>query len=276
MQEGSHGILVSITFPIHKVNEFAEQALNSLLNQSYQHIEIMFLDNSLTGLHNCFDFTDQRIRYFKLPPDFGLAETLNFAIDNAKGKYLARMDYDDISLPSRILEQVRFMEENANIVISGTNIVVIGKAIDSNVEPGQEVKRKFVHNEITYGLLANNAFFHPTVIFRLDDLKKAKLRYRKAYDSAEDLDLWCRASRVVKLANLDKALVLYRVHANQYSRLDGHTSNFKANRVRIWHSLWLMRTRQIPLILGLKICIKLVFRSVELWDRKRKTNFSKL
>lgn len=275
MQQQPHGILVSITFPIHKVNDFAKIALMSLLNQSYPQIEIMFLDNSLTGLHDSFDFTDQRVKYFKLPANFGLAETLNFAIDNARGKYLARMDYDDVSMPSRILEQVTFMEENPNIVISGTNIRVIGNAIDSNVEPGQEVKRKFNHDEITNSLLTNNAFFHPTVIFRLEELKKAKLRYRESYDSAEDLDLWCRASREVKLANLDKALLQYRLHPNQYSRLDGSTSNFKANKVRISHAIWLIRMRRIPLILGLKTYLRLILKSWSLWWKKRETNFSK-
>ena len=275
MQKQPHGILVSITFPIHKVNDFAEIALMSLLNQSYPQIEIMFLDNSLAGLHDSFDFTDQRVKYFKLPANFGLAETLNFAIDNARGKYLARMDYDDVSMPSRILEQVIFMEENPNIVISGTNICVIGNAIDSNVEPGQEVKRKFNHDEITNSLLTNNAFFHPTVIFRLEELKKAKLRYRKSYDSAEDLDLWCRASRVVKLANMDKALLQYRLHPNQYSRLDGSTSNFKANKVRISHAIWLIRMRRISLILGLKTCLRLILKSWSLWWKKRVTKFSK-
>lgn len=268
--------IVSITFPIHRNVSFAKEALDSLLCQDYKNLEILFLDNSLSGLSGKFNLEDKRIKYYKLSSDLGLAEILNFAIDEAAGKYLARMDYDDVSLSNRITEQVRFMEDNLDVVISGTNIRVIGTSIDSNVIPGQEVKRKLSHDEIIKSLLANNAFFHPTVIFRLAEFRQTQLRYRKSYDSAEDLDLWCRASRVVKLANLDKALVLYRIHANQYSRLDGHTSNFKANRVRILHSLWLMRTGQIPLILGLKICIKLLFKSVELWERKRRTNFNKL
>lgn len=267
--------LVSITFPIHGDHQFAQEALNSLLCQTYPNIQIMFLDNSLNGLRRIFDFTDERIDYFRLPAHWGLAETLNFAIDNARGKYLARMDYDDISMPSRIMEQLIFMDENPNVVISGTNIRVIGNAIDRNVKPGQEVKRKFNHDEITNSLLTNNAFFHPTVIFRLEEMKKAKLRYRKSYDSAEDLDLWCRASRVVKLANLDKALLQYRLHPNQYSRLDGSTSNFKANKVRVSHAIWLIRMRRIPLILGLKTCLRLILKSWSLWWKKRETNFSK-
>jgi len=268
--------LVSITFPIHRNDPFAKEALESLLIQDYKKIEILFLDNSFSGLMGRFDLSDERIIYFRLSPNLGLSETLNFAIDKAKGKYLARMDFDDISFPNRILEQVKFMENNSDIVISGTNIIFIGDAIDSNIAPGQEVKRKLTHNEITDGLLTNNAFFHPTVIFRLDELRKSKLRYRKTYDSAEDLDLWCRASRVVKLANLDKALLWYRLHANQYSRLDGTTSNFKANAIRMRHTIWLVRRRRIAFVIGLKILIKLASKYWMLWFRARKRKFRKL
>lgn len=275
MQEKPGNALVSITLPIHKKNEFAELAIKSLLNQSYKEIEIMFLDNSLNGLKDSFDLRDERISYFRLPSSFGLAETLNYAIDSAKGKYLARMDYDDVSLPGRIEEQVQFMEQNSEIVISGTNILVIGKSIDKNVVPGQEVKRKFHHDDITIGLLTNNAFFHPTVIFRLDELRRARLRYRKKYDSAEDLDLWCRASHRVKLANLDKALLKYRLHENQYSRLDGSTSNYRANQIRIRHAIWLIGNRKIALEMGVKIVMKFALKSWELWWNKRERNFRK-
>jgi glycosyltransferase involved in cell wall biosynthesis len=268
-------LLVSVTFPIHRKQDFAEMALESILSQSYCPIEVLFLDNSQSGLKDLFNLTDKRIRYFKLPPEFGLSDTLNFAIDKARGAYLARMDYDDIALPERIAVQVEFMEKHPEIGISGANILIIGSSIDSNVSPGQVVKRKFSHEDITINLLTNNAFFHPTVIFRLSEIRKYNLKYRASYDSAEDLDLWCRASRVIKLANIDQALVRYRLHPNQYSRLDGANSNFVANKIRIRHAIWLIRTKKIKFVLGAKICSKLTFKTVSLLLKKRNNNFRK-
>jgi len=268
-------ILVSITFPIHNFHEYSAEALLSLLKQTYSPIEILFLDNSLRGLESSFDLSDKRIKYYKLPPEYGLSETLNFALDRANGKYLARMDYDDVAFPTRIADQVEFMENNPDIAISGTNIIVIGKSIDSNVSPGQEVKRKALHEDIVRNLLTNNAFFHPTVIFRLSEIRKYNLKYRTNFDSAEDLDLWCRASRVLTLANLDRALLQYRLHPNQYSRLDGASSNYLANRVRIRHAFWLMRTNRLDILLGAKISIKLFFKSFWLMYRKKGRHFSK-
>lgn len=274
-QDKSKAPIVSITFPIHKFQEYASEALNSILSQTYKKLEIMFLDNSLNGLTGNFDLSDKRVKYFRLPTNFGLAETLNFAIDHANGKYLARMDYDDIALPSRITEQVNFMESNPGIAISGTNIIAIGSAIDNNINPGQVVKRKLTHEDITKNLLSNNAFFHPTVIFRLEEIKKHNLRYRANYDSAEDLDLWSRASRVVHLANLDEALLSYRLHPGQFSRIDAANSNYVVNKVRISHAFWLIRTNQLKPILGTKILLKLFYNSFSLLLKKRKNKFKK-
>jgi glycosyltransferase involved in cell wall biosynthesis len=267
--------LVSVTFPIHKKHEFADLALNSILNQTHHRVEVLFLDNSLSGLRDSFDFTDKRIRYFRLSPSFGLADTLNFAIDQAQGTYLARMDYDDIALPERIAVQVEFMEEHPDVGVSGTNILIIGNAIDKNVSPGQEVRREFIHENITRNLLTKNAFFHPTVIFKLSEIRKHNLRYRSSYDSAEDLDLWCRASRVLKLANIDRALLKYRLHPNQYSRLDGVSSDYFANKARIVHAIWLIKTKRIEFFLGLKVCMKLTFKMLFLFPKKKRSSFKK-
>jgi glycosyltransferase involved in cell wall biosynthesis len=267
--------LVSITFPIHRNHQFAFEALTSILNQDYSNIEVLFLDNSQEGLKDQFDLSDNRVSYIRLPSWYGLAETLNYAIDNAQGSYLARMDYDDIALPNRISRQVNFMEENPKIAISGTNIEVIGESIDENVKPGQVVKRKLIHEELCESLMTNNAFFHPTVIFRINEIRRFGLKYRPICNSAEDLDLWLRASRFVILGNLDETLLKYRLHANQYSRLDGLTSNYIAKKVRLSHSIWLLKNRKINITLGLKLSLKLSMQIMKQLLEKRKSQFDK-
>jgi glycosyltransferase involved in cell wall biosynthesis len=268
--------LVSVTFPIHKFNEYANESLTSILNQSYKNIEVMFLDNSQNCLQSYFDLSDKRLKYFKLPASFGLAETLNFAIEYATGKYLARMDYDDISATNRICEQVKFMELNKDIAISGTKIEIIGESIDKNVTPGQVVSRELIHEDIVKNLSSKNAFFHPSVIFRLSEIRKYNLRYRASHDSAEDLDLWTRACRVVRLANIDLALVKYRLHPNQYSRLDGDNSNYIANKIRLRHTIWLIKSGKIQFYLGSKTVIRMFLKLIltMLQSRKRFKKFA--
>lgn len=247
--------LVSITFPIHKFSEFAEEALKSILVQSYKNIEVMFLDNSKEDLRTRMQLNDSRIKYFKLPESFGLSDTLNFSLINATGKYLARMDYDDISLPNRVETQVRFMEEHSEVSISGCSIEIIGAAIDEHVGPGEIVHRPTTHEELLIHLVSKNPFFHPTVIFRLEDVRRHKLYYNTKYDSAEDLELWSRASHKVKLANLNVVLLKYRIHPLQYSRLDGLNSSRCALKVSVGHTFWMVKKHKISVFNGIKILL---------------------
>lgn len=267
--------LVSITFPIHRFHQYATEAFTSLINQTYQNIEVMFLDNSRDGLASKFDLSDSRVQYFKLPADYGLSDTLNFALEHARGTYLARMDYDDIALPNRIEKQVAFMEKNPDIAISGTKVFVIGNSIDKNVRPGQEVGKELLHEALVRNLWSKNPFFHPTVIFRLSEIRKKNLKYRRSHDSSEDLDLWARASRVVRLANIEEPLLHYRLHPNQYSRLDGDRSSLIASRIHIKHALWLLTNRQVETWLGIKVTLKLSARIFVMLLRKRKKKFTK-
>jgi len=252
--------LVSITFPIHRYHEYAEEALISILSQDYEEIEVLFLDNSDSGLKNLFDLSNQAIRYLRLPKTFGLSETLNVAIEEARGIYLARMDHDDISLPYRIRKQVDYMEENPSISISGTSIYVIGDSIDEHAAPGEVLSRPVSHNDLKLNLISKNAFFHPTVIFRLSDIREEKLFYRSKYDSAEDLDFWSRASQTLQLGNLDEPLLKYRLHANQYSRIDGANSNFIAIQVKMRHVFLLIKSGELNLTVGVKVLSRLLFQ----------------
>ena len=259
--------LVSVTFPIHRYHEYAVEALKSILNQSYSNLEILFLDNSKEGLAKQFDIDDSRIKYFKLPHSYGLADTLNFALEKAEGRYLARMDYDDISFPDRISSQVEFMENHKEVAISGSFIETFGESIDRNVKPNEIVKRPVVHEELLQHLISKNPFFHPTVIFRLEVIREKKLFYNPKYDSAEDLELWCRASHQVRLANLDRVLLKYRIHSSQFSRLDGLNSTRNAIKISIRHTLWMIAHKKIPPKQGIKTLRSNIIRFAEYQSR---------
>lgn len=275
MESNAKYPLVSVTFPIHRKNDFAEVALKSVLQQTYTNLEILFLDNSELGLYRQFNLADKRIRYIKLPSTFGLAETLNAGIKAATGKYLARMDYDDVNFPNRFELQVKFLEVNQNVDILGSAIEVIGEDLDFNIHPGEIHRKPSENRELRLMLLSKNAFFHPTVMFRMEPLLKNGFRYRKSYDSAEDYEMWCRCSRSLTLANLNEPLLKYRVHESQYSRLDGENSTIKAARAKAIHALWLLWKRDIDINYGLKTLLKILLRILTLQFKKKNLKFSK-
>jgi glycosyltransferase involved in cell wall biosynthesis len=248
--------LVSVLFPVHRESEFLLDALDSILQQSYTELEVLFLDNSEFGINSIKYSTDKRIRHLSLPSTFGLSETLNAGIANASGEFVARMDFDDISRIDRIEKQVKFLGENPDIAICGTFIEVFGSAIDDNISPGGIASRPVNPEEMKNYLINKNPLFHPTVMFRGDFLQKSGLRYDPRYDSAEDFDFWMRASRETKIANLPEPLLKYRLHGSQYSRIDTANSNFKALKVRYRHALWLITHDSKNRLVALKMMIK--------------------
>lgn len=229
--------LVSVLLPVHRDNPFLDPAIMSILNQDYPNLEILFLDNSNEGLDVSAWSKYTKFRYIKVPGNFGLSETLNVGIRESAGVFLLRMDYDDLCMPRRIREQVKFMENNPEIGISGTFAEVIGSSIDSNVKPGEIISRPINPDLINEYLLYKNPLLHPTVIMRKSLVTKYHLTYNKKFDSAEDLDLWARASKYFQIGNIPEPLLQYRIHGSQYSRQDAINSRLQSAIIRSRHSV---------------------------------------
>jgi glycosyltransferase involved in cell wall biosynthesis len=230
--------IVSVLFPVHKESPFLSAALESLLNQDFDNFEVLFLDNSEAGINPSIWSRSSKIVHLKLPPEYGLSESLNYGVKYSNSKYVLRMDYDDIALPDRIRQQVKFMDENPYISISGTGIRFIGENIGQIETKNPELFRPENCSEIISYLLFKNPLFHPTVIMRRESLIEHDLFYNQKYDAAEDLDLWMRASHRIKISNIKLVLLEYRLHPNQFSRVDGINSKFQSAKIRVRHSIW--------------------------------------
>jgi glycosyltransferase involved in cell wall biosynthesis len=239
--------LVSVAFPIHKTNPYFIKALNSILNQSYYSLEILVLDSSLYGI-DLSTFSDPRIVHVRLPSYFNLSQSLNHSIDLSRGKYLCRMDYDDISLPERIETQVTFLDRNPSISIVGSAVNVFRSDTDLT-ESLQLVPKPTGHEDILEMMLYKTGLFHPTVMIRLQTIRAFQLRYREKYDGAEDYDLWVRAAhRKVLLGNLEEPLLQLRSHDGQFSKIDSSRSNFRASKVRFRHLMWMFTHGKIGIL----------------------------
>src|ERR1017187_7276972 len=113
---------ITVLMPVYNAAPFLREAIDSILNQTFKNFELLIINDGSTD--NCEEiiltYKDPRIRYIKNETNIKLISTLNKGIKLSKGKYIVRMDADDISFPDRIEKQVNYMETNPAIALCGT------------------------------------------------------------------------------------------------------------------------------------------------------------
>ncbi len=207
---------VSVLMSVCNAEPYLSAAMQSVLNQDYADFEFIIVadpcsDNSLNVVSS---FSDSRINLLLNTYNYGLARSLNRGLETARGKYVIRMDADDISLPTRFSRQIAFMESNPEIGLSGCFLEIIGSG--GGWVRFLPVDHETLHSHLIFGpLLA-----HPTVIMRLELLKRYNLFYNPKFTYAEDYELWTRCARCFRLANLNEVLYQYRQHEMQNSRVN--------------------------------------------------------
>ena len=202
-------ILVSVILASNKVGDFFYLAINSILVQSFKDLELVIVLNGPALLeesvlrHKLNQFTNVKIINANIS---GLNFSLNLGINNASGKYIARMDADDISYIDRISIQYQFMEKNLEVAICGSEYDLID--VDGLVQ--NSIKLPITDNEIRKALTFKNPLCHPTVMFRKDIVSKEGAYLNGKH--AEDYDLWIRLTNNTKLkfANIPISLLGYR------------------------------------------------------------------
>lgn len=204
--------LISVVLPVYNGEKYLAEAIDSVLAQSFSNFELIIIDDGST------DGSQQILReYVRIDPrvrvivreNRGLATTLNDSIDIARGAWIARMDQDDIALPHRLERQLECLERTG-ADIAGSWVRRFGTS-DTRI-----VKLRQTDEAIKMEMLFGSPFAHPAVMMRTTSAKL--LRYDKAYEKAEDYDLWERAAEAGwKMANEPEVLLLYRVHTAQIS-----------------------------------------------------------
>lgn len=205
--------LVSIVMSAFNEEKYIAESINSILNQTYSNIEVIIIDDASTDktVEKIGQIRDDRIKLYVNDKNRKLAHNLNLAIEKAKGKYIARMDADDIALPNRIEEQVKFMEQNSEVDVLGAFAVCFG---DSSAKMEYPVS----HDAIKVSLLFENALCHPLVMFRKESIDE---RYNESYVASQDYELWSRLIWKKNFYNMNSVLLKYRVHKNQTKNVVG-------------------------------------------------------
>ncbi|GEO05599.1 hypothetical protein AAE02nite_32630 [Adhaeribacter aerolatus] len=207
--------LVSVLMPVYNAEKYLAEAIESILNQTYPHLEFLILNDGSTDasteIINCYH--DHRIRVIHSPENIGLIAQLNIGLALATGQYIARMDADDISQNTRLEKQVRFMETHPEVGLVGSAIQHF-----KNKEIIYTETFPLAHEQIKSFLIFDTPFAHPAVMLRRQVLLDNKLTYHPEYKAAEDYKLWFDMLLVTKGANLAEPLLLYRDSGTQVSK----------------------------------------------------------
>lgn len=190
------------------------ESIESILKQSFEDFEfIIVCDGSVSNLKICKEYQakDSRIKIIEHKDSKGLPVSLNEAINVAEGKYIARMDSDDISLKNRFSIQYKFLEKNNNINICSTFAKNFGDKNKYIVNAFNKPKDSKAH------LLVYNCAVHPTVMIRRSFLIKNNIRYNPQFKYSQDYELWARCCMITDFYIIPKVCLLYRVHNKQIS-----------------------------------------------------------
>lgn len=205
---------VSVVMPVYNGQAYLRPAIESVLGQTFDDFEFIIVDDGSADrtFEIAMSYDDSRIRVVRMPSNVGLPDALNRGLDLAAGRYIARMDGDDISMPERFAKQVAYMDEHPTVGVCGT----WARDIDQSGRVVADRPRRLGSQLDCYYWIPSPVI-HPSVMMRADLAKR--LRYDRTVGAyVEDFDLWLRVVETgYRLHNLDEYLLLYRVHAASVS-----------------------------------------------------------
>lgn len=247
--------VVSIVMCVRNTQEYIDQAVKSILSQSFHSFEFIIVDDASNDstFQRLKKFQDQRLVLLRNIKSQGVAASLNRGLRNARGKFVARMDGDDIALPQRLEIQVKFLNKHPQIGVVGSWVRLIdelGKVKGFNKFPTAHVK---IMNLLPFA----NPFIHPSVMIR-HELIKNKGQYDVNYDGAEDYEMWLRFSQHTRFANIPKVLLKYRLHQRNISFTQTARLNLAYTKVQLlkiseyrypwWHLLFVVKSLAASLL----------------------------
>lgn len=218
---------VSVVMPVFNGGQFLAEAINSIINQTFQDFEFIIIDDCSTDqTDEILDRQkDRKIKLVRNPSNIGNYASRNIGMDLALGRYICVMDADDVAFPHRLHRQFAHMETNPDVGICGSFIQVMPNGGVPN----------FVTNEdlLKVAFLSNNYCSHPSLILRKEFLNRYKLNYNEEYYYSADFDLCARGFQHFRVQNIPDVLLQYRRHATQISTAKFAEQQYYADTIRI-------------------------------------------
>ncbi len=211
---------ISVIMPAFNAAAYVKAAIESVLDQTLRDFELIVIDDGSTDRTGELlgNFDDSRIQVIRHELNAGLIAGLNEGIEASRGRYIARMDADDICEPTRFQRQIDCLEKNPEIGVLGTAI----RVIDELGRPGAAFVMPATPTDVEWAMPMLCPLAHPSVMMRTELVRRAG-GYSPAALHAEDYDLWCRLSRLTQVANLREPLMRVRKHAASVTSTLRHT-----------------------------------------------------
>lgn len=209
---------ISVLLPVFKPDaRYLRESVESILNQTYGNYEILLLcegEMDQASKTYLLKLVDKRIQMIEIPENTGLSKSLNIGIKMARGRYLARMDADDVSVPTRFEIQRQYMEKHRNVDILGGVMKVMGKdEWIGNIL----LKPEFRGIKMMF---ANAGISHPTAFMKKEFFDKSGVCYDESMGGSEDYGLWSAAvSHGAVIDSVKEVVLEYRIHENQASHI---------------------------------------------------------
>ncbi|MBK5720417.1 glycosyltransferase [Dysgonomonas sp. Marseille-P4677] len=205
---------VSVLMPVYNAEAYLAQAIDSIISQTFTEWELILVNDGSTDKSEeiILSYSDSRIRYSKNSENKGIIYTRNLMIEMSLGEYIAFLDSDDISLPTRLEQQITFLDNNPDYALCGTWSIMS----DKDGRKIRKINMPSSNEDIKCSLLFINTFVQSSIMIRKEILIQHS--YNKNFPVAEDYELWCRLSRLYKLKNLPIHLTQYRWHGDNISQ----------------------------------------------------------
>jgi glycosyltransferase involved in cell wall biosynthesis len=205
---------ISVLMSVFNPNEeYLREAMESILSQSHKDFEFIIIIDGIDKkvLSIIKSYEDRRIKIYQNSQNIGLTKSLNIGVQLAKGKYIARMDADDVSLPNRLAKQFKYMEENEGVTVVGTLAKYIGRKgiVPQHWSPNEEVLKIRM-------LFYNAGIIHPSAFIRKEFLDRHNIKYDECIKKSQDYALWVDLMKYGgKIKLIPEVLLGYRRHPNQ-------------------------------------------------------------
>ncbi|MBD3275446.1 MAG: glycosyltransferase [Candidatus Marinimicrobia bacterium] len=205
--------MISVILPVYNAQDYLKESIDSIRNQSYKDFELIIIDDGSTdnsmSIIESYKREDTRIRFIRNAVNRGNYPSRNHGISLARGEFIAVMDSDDIALADRFEIQLRYLQNNKDVLLIGSQVLMIDP---QGNELGVKGDIPIKHDEINEKLLSGKwAIIHPSVMMRKDAVEKIG-GYREKFRSCADHDLYLQLSEIGKVANLPDILLKYRQH----------------------------------------------------------------
>lgn len=219
--------LVSIIMSVYNGELFLQKAIDSILYQTHTNIQIIIVDDCSNNKTKeiLFSIKDKRVEIIYNVQQQGLTKNLNTALPYCKGKYIARMDADDISLHTRIEKQVNFLEYYNHLVGCATFIDLMNEK-EEITGIWHDDRNYVTEKELKKILPTKNVIAHPTVMLKANMFKK--YGYNETQKHSQDWDLWLRLfADDLYIRKIPEPLLKYRVHTNSVTASQKKKSVFQ-------------------------------------------------